>query len=113
MRFIPSRLLAIAIASAALIGTASGQPEPREHRGPKDAPRRRPPPPPPPTPDTAGPTEAPPAPREEKIETKAGFVWVRGRWEWKAGKYEWIAGHWERERAGKRWNEGRWERKGP
>lgn len=55
------------------------------------------------------PTQAPPAPREERPGTKAGFVWVRGRYEWRNGNYEWVPGHWERERANERWIDGRWE----
>jgi hypothetical protein len=119
MRLMLSRLLAPALASAALLGTAGAQPDVRDHRAPKDRPapdtrdhRRQPPPAPEPPPPGAGPREAPPAPREEKYDARPGFAWVRGRWDWKAGKWEWVAGHWERERAGKKWNEGRWERKG-
>ncbi len=113
MRLMFSGLLVFAIASTAALGTASAQPDVRDHRERKGPPpdvrdRRRPPPPP----DTAGPREAPPAPREEKLEARPGFVWVRGRWDWKGGKWEWVAGHWERERAAKRWVDGRWDRKG-
>jgi hypothetical protein len=59
----------------------------------------------------AGPTEAPPSPREEKVAARAGFVWVSGNWDWRNNKWEWVAGHWERERAGKSWRPGRWEHK--
>jgi hypothetical protein len=38
-----------------------------------------------------------------------GFVFIRGRWDWRNGKWEWVDGHWERERAGKQWREARWE----
>jgi len=58
------------------------------------------------------PREAPPPDRAETVTQKAGFVWVGGHWEWRAGKYEWLAGHYERERAGKQWRQGRWERRG-
>jgi hypothetical protein len=54
---------------------------------------------------------APPAPQAENPGARAGFVWVRGHWEWRASKYEWIAGHWERARANVHWNDGRWEQR--
>jgi len=57
------------------------------------------------------PTAAPPPPREERVETRAGFVWVRGRWDWR-GKWEWLPGHWERQRARLTWYDGRWEQRG-
>jgi hypothetical protein len=111
MRLLLSRLLALAIASGAMLGTAAAQPTVRDHRENKDRPdtgRRRPPPPP----ADAGPREAPPAPRAETAAPRPGFVWIAGRWDWKGGNWEWVAGHWERERAGKRWRDGRWERAG-
>ncbi len=55
------------------------------------------------------PTEAPPPPRDEKWEPKAGEVYVKGRWDWKGGKWEWMAGRWEHEQPGKHWREARWE----
>lgn len=73
---------------------------------------RPPPPPPPPAPPAADrPYEAPPPPRVEQPEARAGFVFLRGRWDWRGGKWEWIPGHWERPHAGKRWREGRWEQR--
>lgn len=57
------------------------------------------------------PHEAPPPPREEKAGARAGFVYARGRWDWRDGKWQWVDGHWERERAGKQWREARWEQK--
>jgi hypothetical protein len=56
-----------------------------------------------------GPTMAPPALREERMMARPGFVFVRGRWDWRGNKWEWVAGHYERERAGKRWREAVWE----
>ena len=55
-------------------------------------------------------TEAPPAPQEETIVVKSGYVWVRGRWDWQ-GSWVWVPGHYERERAGKAWADGRWEQR--
>jgi len=71
-------------------------------------------PPPVAVPPPAGdaPTAPPPPQREEKYEPRAGFVWVPGQWDWKAGKYDWTPGHWERERAGKHWRQSRWEQQG-
>ena len=102
------------IAITAVLGIAAGatsssaQPNVRDHRTPPPAERDHRG-----TPPTADlPREAPPAPREERIEARAGFAWITGRWDWRAGKWDWIPGHWERERAGKRWNQGRWDRQG-
>ncbi|HMG52480.1 MAG TPA: IPT/TIG domain-containing protein [Kofleriaceae bacterium] len=91
--------------------SSSAQPNVRDHRTPPPPPagerdHRRPPPPADP------PREAPPSPREERIEARAGFVWIQGRWDWRAGKWDWIPGHWERERAGKHWNPGHWDKQG-
>jgi hypothetical protein len=68
--------------------------------------------PPPPPPPAAGPTSPPPPPREERIERREGFVFVRGRYEWKGSGYDWIPGHWERARARQTWYDGRWEQRG-
>jgi hypothetical protein len=56
-----------------------------------------------------GPTNAPPALREEVIAARPGFIFVRGRWDWRNGSWEWLPGHWERAREGKKWREARWE----
>jgi hypothetical protein len=56
---------------------------------------------------------APPAPQTENYgPPRAGFVWIRGRWDWQNGNWAWLAGHWERERANYRWADGRWELRG-
>ncbi|HEX4417229.1 MAG TPA: IPT/TIG domain-containing protein [Kofleriaceae bacterium] len=73
-----------------------------------------PPPPlpgPPPPMNDGRPHAAPPPLREERIAARAGFVFVRGRWDWRNGNWAWIDGHWERERAGKQWREARWEQR--
>lgn len=64
-----------------------------------------------PPPADGRPHDAPPPPREERPEARAGFVFLRGRWDWRNGKWEWVDGHWERERAGKQWREARWEQR--
>jgi hypothetical protein len=98
-------------------GTLAAQPVQRDHRAPAPAPGhhtasdfrdhrnlgRTP---------VAGPTMAPPPPREEKWTPKAGFVWIPGRYEWRVNAYAWIPGHMEREHAGHHWNPGRWENRG-
>lgn len=58
------------------------------------------------------PTAAPPPLRSENHATRAGFVWVTGRWDWKSGNWAWVDGHWERERANEAWLAGRWEMQG-
>ncbi len=67
---------------------------------------------PPPQPTYNGPASAPPPPREERYDPRAGFIWARGHYEWRTNQYEWIGGHWERERAAKRWVDARWELRG-
>ena len=99
-------LLSLGFVSAVLAGTAFAQPATRDHRDPAPEMRRRPPPT-----NDAGPTEAPPTPREERQAARAGFVWIPGKWDWR-GKWDWTAGHWERERAGKQWRTGHWDKNG-
>src|SRR5262245_1470922 len=55
------------------------------------------------------PTQAPPPPREERLELRPGYVRVAGRWDWRDGNWVWVDGRWERERPGKRWRDARWE----
>jgi hypothetical protein len=69
-------------------------------------------PPPPAVVVDVGPREAPPPPRADRVEVRAGFVWTAGRWDWRGGKWEWLPGHLEREQPGRRWNPGRWDRQG-
>lgn len=57
------------------------------------------------------PRQAPPATREERIESRRGYTFVKGYWDWRGGNYEWVPGRWEREKAGKRWRDYRWENK--
>lgn len=61
---------------------------------------------------SAYPTAAPPPLRAESAGSKAGFVWIAGRWDWRNGNWAWVDGHWERERANQAWAAGRWELQG-
>ena len=56
--------------------------------------------------------EEPPPPRVYVRDTRAGFVFIQGRWDRRGGRWDWRDGYWERERAGSRWEDGRWERRG-
>jgi len=58
-----------------------------------------------------GPRVAPPPLREERIVARPGFVWVKGRWDWRNNNWAWVEGRYERERPNFRWNEGRWEQR--
>jgi hypothetical protein len=51
---------------------------------------------------------APPARRVERVEHRAGYVWVPGVWAWNNGKHEWVAGHLVAERKGYRYAPDRW-----
>ncbi len=56
--------------------------------------------------------EEPPPPRVYVRDTRAGFVFIQGRWDRRGSRWEWRDGYWERERSGHRWEDGRWERRG-
>jgi len=56
--------------------------------------------------------QEPPQPQIEKVGERAGYLWVKGHWDWQNGQWSWIGGHWERDRPGSQWREGRWERRG-
>lgn len=56
--------------------------------------------------------EEPPPPRVYVRDTRAGFVFIQGRWERRGGRWDWRDGYWERQRANSRWEDGRWERRG-
>lgn len=57
-------------------------------------------------------TNPPPAPRYVTPARRAGYVWARGHWEFRGGKWVWMAGHWERARGGNHWVPGHWEKRG-
>ncbi|MBK9071634.1 MAG: YXWGXW repeat-containing protein [Myxococcales bacterium] len=54
----------------------------------------------------------PPPPQEEVVSHRRGYVWIKGRWDWRGGQWVWVAGRWEAERGGYAWEAGRWERRG-
>jgi len=56
--------------------------------------------------------EEPPAPREEVVEVRPGFLFIKGHWARAGGRWEWRAGYWERERAGQHWVAGHWDHRG-
>lgn len=56
--------------------------------------------------------QEPPPDQVETVTVRPGYVWVRGRWDWRGGQWVWIGGRWERERANYTWSPGRWERRG-
>lgn len=99
-------LLPIGLATASLVGTletASAEPAVRDHRGPRP-PRNRG------DGADAGPREAPPPIREERVRPKGrGWVWVQGHWDWRGGRWEWTGGRWEKLRQGRRWRPISWE----
>ena len=46
---------------------------------------------------------APPAPRMEVMpESRRGYVWVPGYWDYRGHRHVWVAGTWMRERPGYR-----------
>lgn len=50
----------------------------------------------------------PPERRIERVETRAGYLWVPGAWEYKNGKHEWNKGRLVAERKGYRYQSDRW-----
>jgi|SRR6185503_17890073 len=56
--------------------------------------------------------DVPPAPREEIVVSRPGFIWVHGRWTRPGRTWVWRGGYYERERPEQVYVEGRWERRG-
>lgn len=54
----------------------------------------------------------PPPPRVVHYESRPGFIYIDGRWNWRGGRWVWSDGYYERERAGYVYAPGRWERRG-
>jgi hypothetical protein len=55
---------------------------------------------------------APPKPIVEKPQSRAGFTWVAGYWNWENGGYEWVPGKLQRRQRGKQWKDGAWAQVG-
>ena len=57
--------------------------------------------------------EAPPAPREEYVVYRPGYVWIHGNWvRGYNNDWRWRSGYYVRERPGYVYQPGRWERRG-
>lgn len=56
--------------------------------------------------------DEPPAPREEVVVSRPGFIWIHGHWDHPNGRWAWRGGYYERERPNQVYVEGRWERRG-
>jgi hypothetical protein len=54
--------------------------------------------------------DEPPAPREERVVMRRGYVWDRGHYGWRRRRYVWSRGRYVHERGGYDWAPGRWER---
>jgi len=55
--------------------------------------------------------ESPPAPREEVVVSRPGYIWIHGRWTHPGRHWLWQSGYYERERPNQVYVEGRWERR--
>ena len=55
--------------------------------------------------------DEPPAPREEVVETRPGFIYVHGHWNREGGRWAWSQGRYEKERVGHTYVQGHWERR--
>jgi hypothetical protein len=51
---------------------------------------------------------APPPPRHVVVETRPGWVYVDGYWDWNGYEYVWRDGYWERDRPGYVYVRGYW-----
>lgn len=56
--------------------------------------------------------DAPPAPRQEYTQYRAGYVWIEGHWMRDGDRWRWQSGYFERERPGYVYAPGRWVRQG-
>jgi WXXGXW repeat (2 copies) len=54
----------------------------------------------------------PPPPRVVHYDSRPGFIYIDGRWDWRGGQWVWRDGYYERERAGYIYAPGRWQRRG-
>lgn len=55
---------------------------------------------------------APPAPRQERVRPRAGYVWVNGHYQWRGSRYVWQPGYYERIRRGSVYAQPRWVQQG-
>jgi hypothetical protein len=56
--------------------------------------------------------DQPPPPRQVVVESRPGYIYVEGRWDWQNNNWVWVDGHYERQRMGHAWEQGHWERRG-
>jgi hypothetical protein len=56
--------------------------------------------------------DRPPPPRDEVVESRTGFVWIRGRWDRSESLWLWRSGHYEPLRSGFEYVQGHWEPRG-
>jgi hypothetical protein len=54
-------------------------------------------------------TSAPPAPADVYYESRAGYVYIQGRWVWSGSQWEWRPGYWEPQRVGYVYVDGFWD----
>ncbi|MCE1243740.1 hypothetical protein [Oryzomicrobium sp.] len=57
---------------------------------------------------------APPPPQVEVVGPPpvVGQIWIGGFWNWTGHRHEWVPGHWENPRPGYTWVPHRWEQAG-
>ena len=55
---------------------------------------------------------APPAPREEIVTYRPGYVWIHGNWTRYGDRWSWHDGYYARERPGYVYEDGYWRRTG-
>jgi WXXGXW repeat (2 copies) len=51
---------------------------------------------------------APPPPRSVYVETRPGYIWVDGYWNWNGYDYVWVDGYYERDRPNHVYVRGYW-----
>jgi hypothetical protein len=56
--------------------------------------------------------DAPPAPREEVVAYRPGYVFIHGNWNRYGDRWSWHEGHYVRERPGYVHEDGHWRRNG-
>jgi YXWGXW repeat-containing protein len=47
----------------------------------------------------------------QRVHTRAGYIWVEGRWQWHKRRrtYVWVNGHTVKKKPGKVWVKGHWQ----